>query len=465
MNRFSLHQVAAADVKCFIGWLHAVQERRYFVTTVPNPDLVFGPLARSAEAAPQFTRSIASRPPNVLHRVKIAHMTTQSATHRSLSARSESISWDEESPLTMNLETRVGMIRTKHGRFIGGGSDQVEVIEIDTGAVRVMLLPGRGMSIWKMDAKGIRFGWDSPVSGPVHPSRVPLFDPSGIGWLEGFDELVVRCGLESNGAPEHDDQGRLIHPLHGRIGNLAADSLSIEFDEASGRLEVIGEVLESRLFVKRLRLRSRVRFQAGVADVELLDDVTNDLSKPATMQLLYHINVGAPILGAGSKLEAAIESLAPKDALSASEMDRWNQFDGPAEGYAERVYFARLICDDSNRTTAMLRSSDSTSGLGVTFNTNGLPRFVLWKNTAAKSDGYVAALEPATNFPNVHSFEESQGRVVDIAPGDTKSFRVTLHPLVDAAAVEEMSTRIKALQSDMPADVHAQPRPGWSPGA
>jgi hypothetical protein len=392
-------------------------------------------------------------------------MTTHSVSHRSLHAPQESIRWDESSPLTMNLETRKGDVQTRHGRFVGGASDQVEVIEVDTGAVRVMILPSRGMSIWRMESGSMRFGWESPVAGPVHPSQVPVFDPSGIGWLEGFDELVVRCGLESNGAPEHDSSGRLLHPLHGRIGNLPASSLSIDYDEASGRLEVIGEVVESRMFIKRLRLRSRIRFHAGSPDVQLLDDVTNELSKPATMQLLYHINVGYPVLGAGAQLEAPIESLAPKDSLSAGEIDRWNQYDAPQEGYTERVYFARLRSDDANLTTAMLRSAQGDCGLGVTFNTNGLPRFVLWKNTAAESDGYVTGLEPATNYPNPRSYEEKQGRVVEIAAGGTASFRVTLHPLCEAEQVSNMSAKIQALQGDQPAEIHSQPRPGWSPGA
>ncbi len=365
----------------------------------------------------------------------------------------------------MSVQTRQGTIETRHGHFVGGASDQVEVIEIDTGAVRATILPSRGMSIWMLEAGGRRFGWNSPVAGPVHPGLVPVFDPSGIGWLEGFDELVVRCGLESNGAPEHDDSGRLLYPLHGRIGNLPASSLSIEYDEASGRLEVIGEVLESRLFVKRLRLRSRIRFQAGGANVELLDDVTNDLARPATMQLLYHINVGPPVLGAGARLEAPIESLAPKDALSAGEIEKWNEFDGPQTGYAERVYFGRLRADDANLTTAMLRSPDGESGLGVTFNINGLPRFVLWKNTAADSDGYVTGLEPATNYPNTRSFEEKQGRVVEIGAGATIAFRVTLHPLTSTEAVSEMSRRIAKLRGDQPPEIHSQPRPGWTPGA
>lgn len=392
-------------------------------------------------------------------------MTTQTCTLRSVGNRLESVRWSENSPLTMTVETRLGVIRTRHGRFVGGAADGVEVIEVDTGAVQVVILPSRGMSIWQMTAAGIRYGWNSPVAGPIHPSQVPIFDPSGIGWLEGFDELVVRCGLHSNGAPEHDVQGRLLHPLHGRIANLAADSLSIEFDEASGRMDVIGEIVESRMFVQRLKLRSRVRFLAGSADVQLLDDVTNELSKPATMQLLYHINVGTPILGEGASLEAPLETLAPKDALSAGEIDEWNQFGGPQAGYAERVYFAKLRANESNQTSVMLRSSDGSSGLAVTYHVGGLPRFVVWKNTADQSDGYVVGLEPATNYPNVRSFEEKQGRVVTIAPGETESFRVTLHPLVDEDSVAQMSIRIKTLADEQPAKIETRPKPGWSAGA
>ena len=108
----------------------------------------------------------------------------------------------------------------------------------------------------------------------------------------------------------------------------------------------------------------------------------------------------------------------------------------PQDGYAERVYFARLRSDAStNSTTAMLRSADGECGLGVTFNTNGLPRFVLWKNTAAEVTDTSTGLEPATNYPNTRSFEEKQGRVVEIAAGETASFRVTLHPLTAARCV------------------------------
>jgi hypothetical protein len=78
----------------------------------------------------------------------------------------------------------------------------MQCLTIDTEAIKAVLLPMRGMGIWKTWVQGIEFGWQSPVAGPVHPSLVPVGDPSGIGWLEGFDELLVRCDGEEEWATQ-----------------------------------------------------------------------------------------------------------------------------------------------------------------------------------------------------------------------------------------------------------------------
>lgn len=372
------------------------------------------------------------------------------------------VRWDPASPVTTSIVTADGDCRTRHGRFVGGAADGVEVVEIDTGAAKVIVLPGRGMSVWRIDAGGTRFGWESPVRGPIHPSRVPVDDPSGLGWLEGFDELLVRCGLESNGAAEYDESGRVRYPLHGRVANLAADRLRIECDGGSGSVDLIGEVRETRLFFKRLRMRTRVRVHAGRPEVEIRDEVTNELSTPATIQMLYHINAGRPLLGDGSVIEAPIAELAPKDELSAAEIDRWDRVGPPRSGYAERVYFTQLRSDAGGRTTAMIRAPGGDRGLAVGFETSTLPQFIVWKNTAAESDGYVVGLEPATNFPNGRSFEAEQGRVVTLQPGETVPFSLTLHPLVDADAVRAMSDVIRTLGEAASPQISPTPRPEWS---
>ena len=112
-----------------------------------------------------------------------------------------------------------------------GLSAGVEMVTLDTGKLKIHVLPTRGMSIWKAEFGNEPIGWKSPVRGPVHPSHVPLMEPGGLGWLDGFDELLVRCGLESNGAPEHDaETGRLMYPLHGRIGNKPAYKVELTVD-------------------------------------------------------------------------------------------------------------------------------------------------------------------------------------------------------------------------------------------
>jgi hypothetical protein len=92
----------------------------------------------------------------------------------------------------------------------GGLRDGVDLIEVDNGALSFSVLPTRGMGLWRGDYRGNALGWRSPVSGPVHPKFVHPSDRGGIGWLAGFDELLCRCGLASNGPPGED---RTIGPM------------------------------------------------------------------------------------------------------------------------------------------------------------------------------------------------------------------------------------------------------------
>ena len=91
----------------------------------------------------------------------------------------------------------------------GGLRDGVDLVEIDNGALAVSILPTRGMGIWRGRYRGVPLGWQAPVSGPVHPKFVNLEARHGLGWLEGFDELLCRCGLASNGPPRDDGGAKL----------------------------------------------------------------------------------------------------------------------------------------------------------------------------------------------------------------------------------------------------------------
>ncbi|MFV1969176.1 MAG: DUF4432 family protein, partial [Pirellulaceae bacterium] len=157
----------------------------------------------------------------------------------------------------------------------GGLSEGVDAIRIDNGLLAVEVLPTRGMGIWRAWLGEEEIGWQSPIAGPVHPQFVPLAEPSGLGWLDGFDELLARCGLASNGAPEFDEQGRLRYGLHGRIANLPARRVDIEIDDATGEIRVTGEVDEARFLFRTLRLRSTISMHLGEPGFRVRDEVIN----------------------------------------------------------------------------------------------------------------------------------------------------------------------------------------------
>ncbi|WP_164100467.1 aldose 1-epimerase family protein [Candidatus Laterigemmans baculatus] len=370
---------------------------------------------------------------------------------------------DPSGELPEEIETVRGRVQLRRQRGDAGVSAGVEHLHVGGERAGFTLLPTRGMGIWKAWAGERSFGWNSPVQGPVHPAWVPLSEPSGLGWLSGFDELLVRCGLESNGAPQFGSGGQLEYPLHGRIANLPAESLSVAVDAEAGTVEVRGTVRESRLFFTNLSLESTIRMAIDGETIEIEDRVTNHSDSPATAQLLYHINLGAPLLSEGATLVAPAVEVVPKTDQAAAAIDSYPRYQGPQVGFAEEVYLMRLVADHSGWTRALLRGADGTAGFGVSFDTSTLPYFIQWKNTAGLADGYVTGLEPATGFPNTRRFEEANGRIVSLEAGETQTHRLRLHLLSSAEQVEAFEAEVRKLALADP-KIDRRPRDGWCEG-
>ncbi|GAB6164755.1 aldose 1-epimerase family protein [Thermostilla marina] len=347
-------------------------------------------------------------------------------------------------------------------RLRGGLSDGVEVVGLDNGRMQLTILPTRGMGVWQAVVGDLRLGWQAPTRGPVHPAFVPIWDPSGVGWLDGFDELVVRCGLESNGAPEFNPDGTLRYPLHGKIANRPAHKVVAEVDEETGTMAVIGEVDETRLFFTKLRLSTRIETRVGSTAFTIIDTVENLSAEPTDMELLYHINIGAPLLDPGSKVLLPIEKMAPRDATAVENAAEWDRYGPESPGLREAVFYFRPAAAESGETVALLHNSGADLGACVRFDVRQLPCFTLWKNRQAVVDGYVTGLEPATNFPNTKSFEKEHGRVVDLAPGESRTFRVTVEALTDAAAVAKVQEEVRAVQGERAPEILQHPDPDWS---
>ena len=109
-------------------------------------------------------------------------------------------------------------------------------------------------------------GWDSPVKEVVHPSFINLNNRGGLGWLEGFNEWLCRCGMEWNGQPGTDrfvnntgEETTMDLTLHGRIANLPAQEVELIAErEPPYRITLRGSVARADVHGPKLELTTEL---------------------------------------------------------------------------------------------------------------------------------------------------------------------------------------------------------------
>jgi hypothetical protein len=355
----------------------------------------------------------------------------------------------------------------------GGRHDGVDLIEIDNGALSFSVIPTRGMGIWKGRFEGDHLGWESPVrDGPVHPAFVNLMNGGGLGWLEGFDELLVRCGLENNGAPYElktvkpdGSERHTAFGLHGKIANIPASVVAVRIEtEPTESITIEGHVDESRLFSNQVRMVSSITTTPGSNRAVICDRFLNLDDSPGAIQVLYHWNFGAPYLEEGARLVAPVKTLVPRDLHAVEGVYHYDVFNGPTPGFTEQVYFFELHGEtQGGRTLAMLRNREGNKAVVLRFATSQLPAFTLWKNTGSLRSGYVTGLEPASNYPNIRPFEEACHRVIMLPPDGTYDVEITLEVLNSKEAVATVEAEVRALQMRGTPRLHPKPIEPFAP--
>jgi len=337
----------------------------------------------------------------------------------------------------------------------GGRQEGVEVIEVNNGGLRFTIVPTRGMSIQQAIMDDLRLGWDSPVKGPVHPKFVNLSERQGLGWLYGFNEWMVRCGLEFFGAPGPDEfidntgkKSSMDLTLHGKIGNIPASRVELIIERRPPyRIRIRGRVEEACLHGPKLQLLAEVSTLPGSNTLQVSDTITNRSAIEQEFGILYHANYGPPLMEQGAKFVAPVRQVTPINDISASGLKSYDSYPAPTPGVPEHVFCMQLWADENGGTKVMLRNAKGDKAVTMAFSIEQLPCFTLWKNTVALEDGYVTGLEPGTGFSRNRSVERKFGRVPKLAPHHSRSFTIesTLHTDKEsiAAAADEIS-RIQA---------------------
>jgi hypothetical protein len=322
------------------------------------------------------------------------------------------------------------------------------------------------MSILSVTDGNVRLGWDSPVQEVVNPRNINLQSRGGLGWLEGFNEWLVRCGLEYAGHPGTDqfinnvgDKASMELSLHGRIGNTPASELELFVEKKPPyRIHLRGRVDERMFYGPKLELWTDLSTEPGTESFRIEDAITNRGPDPQEFEIIYHTNYGKPLLEEGSTFVGAVSRLTPFNDNAAKGLDGWSRYGPPTAGFIEQVYNITPLADSNGLTRAMLRNRARDKAVILQWNTHELPYFTLWKNTVSEGDGYVTGLEPGTNFAYNRRLEREAGRVQKLAPGATHRERLDFTIAQGAGAVAKAAGEIESLQGSHAPTVDPKPR-------
>jgi len=315
-------------------------------------------------------------------------------------------------------------------RLCGGRSDGMRLLEVRNGkGLELTVSADRCADISRLRFRGMNYGFFS-VNGYVAPS---YYDDKETGWLKNFTAgFLTTCGLLAVGSP-CVDQGEAL-PLHGAVDNIPAERVLWDMDE--DKIWVKAVMRHAQIFSTKLLLTRTITCSRRKNEVTVSDTVENIGSETSPLMLLYHMNMGYPLLSEQSELFIPAAEVLPRNARAAEDIDTWSKVLEPTPGFEEQCYYHEF---KGRPGLAGIFSPALGTGLQISFDSSSLDCFTQWKMMGCKD--YVMGLEPGNCYPDGRDVMREKGRLKFIAPGETKTYGVRLTMIESEAQWNELKSQ------------------------
>ena len=304
--------------------------------------------------------------------------------------------------------------------FSDGKSRGMRGIDVNTGdGLTFTVLPDRGMDIANLSFKGINCSFLSKtgISSPKYHEK------DGDNYLRTFyGGFLTTCGLRNFGW-ECEVDGE-VHPMHGRISHTPAENLAVRktFCDSEPEISMYGEMREVKVFNENLVLKRDIKCGYGKNEIIVNDQVENLGFTKEPLMLLYHINIGYPLLDIGTDINLPKSEIIPKDEISKNELLNHLKITRPNADAKSLIYFHKFE-DNEKVHSASVSNKELGIKLEILFNHNQLPRMTQLKHLGESE--YMFCIEPANSLPSLENAID-KGTVNYIEPGEVKEFEITI---------------------------------------
>ena len=344
---------------------------------------------------------------------------------------------------------------------LGDGAERgVRVLEFRTGTgLDFDVMIDRCMDVGAVHYRGAAIGWQSSTG-----FRTPwLHDPEGergLGFLRSFTGFMNTCGLdhaffmetlpaERYGYPARE---AVDQPLHGRApmtpARLVGYGSRWESDECV--LWAEGEVVQTAMFGEDLHLYRRIEARVGGSGFTVEDRVENHGFSRTPHMLLYHVNLGYPLLDAGSEFRAPVERVMWRSHETYQNGVGYRTMPAPQPmGFTEQVYTHAVAAEAGGTVPAALinRRLDlggDSPGLAflIEYRREELPVLLEWQSV--REGGYALGIEPSTAHPGGAALNEEHGLLCHLDHGESRRYRTRFSVVAGESAIAALEARIDA---------------------
>lgn len=301
-------------------------------------------------------------------------------------------------------------------RLVGGKGDGMRLLQVrNADGMELTVSADRCGDIPRLSYKGCNMGYFAPC-GYVAPA---YYEREGNGFLKSFTAgFLTTCGLTAAGAACLD-AGEAV-PLHGTIGNTPCEH--IWWTEDTERFYIHAEVDDSAIFAYKMHLSRKITVEKFSGCFTVEDTVENRGDTTAPVMVLYHINIGYPMLSEKAELDIPSAQVIPRDARAAEGLDTWNQIIPPEPQFQEQCYYHTF----PKEGRATIRNPELGRSLTISFDPKNLEYFTQWKMMGVRD--YAMGLEPGNCTPCGRDVLRREGRLKFLAPGEQYhyAFQITL---------------------------------------
>jgi len=300
-------------------------------------------------------------------------------------------------------------------RLVGGKGDGMRLYEVTNGkGLQLTTSPDRNGDITRLRYKGITMNYMG-ACGYVAPA---YYDNVADGWLKSFTcGFLTTCGLNGVGTP-CEDMGEVV-PLHGSIGNLPCEHSYYTEDEKTITIHTV--TYDEIIFGRKLSLEREIIVSKEENSFEIVDTITNTGDKKTPFEILYHMNMGYPLLDEDSVIEIPAASVLARDDHAAEDIENCLKMEKPQAEYQERCYYHKFA-DEKGK--ASIYQPKLGTKLTINFNAKELDGFVEWKMMGIRD--YVLGLEPGNCYPDGRAAMRESGMLKFFEAGEKQIYRLTI---------------------------------------